>query len=282
MRVEVCDADRGAVVRRDRAVDLRAFAFDATIVADAVRAANGADSPLSVDCPDPGPAHEHVGAITPDRGLARRAALAAAARSRGRAAPQDADLAAVRERLDALDPPSVDLRAARERAADASDAEAELRERVASLRGRVRALREVEDAAGVGASLADAEDDLEAATRRLSEVETERIAAEQALARARERAREARETRRERLRLEDRAGNLRRAAREHLADWVADDFEAALESVPEGVPSATVRDALAVARVAALDAPVALAGDADPFGSAEAAARWLDAPVVLV
>jgi hypothetical protein len=34
--------------------------------------------------------------------------------------------------------------------------------------------------------------------------------------------------------------------------------------------------------VAALDAPIALAGEVDPFGGPEAAVGWLDASVILV
>ena len=282
MKVRVGDA-----VRSGRAVDLRTFAridLGPEAVAEAVRADGAtadsgrsvADRSLAVDCPDVGEVHDHVGAIRADATLARRPALAAAARSDGHAAPQEEELAAVRERLDALDPPTVDLRSARERAAEAGDAEAEWRERVAALRGRVRALRESD------ADVEDAEADLAEATRRLSEVETERIAAEQALARARERARETRETRRQRLRLEDRAGNLRRAAREALAERVRDEFEAARDAIPDTELPAETRDALAVARVAAPNAPIVLAGEADPFGGPEAAVRWLDAPVILV
>lgn len=314
MRVRVRDADRnevvadqGEVVREGRVVDLRAldadfdFELSARAVARVVRGESAGDNRfsndgesagdgdsavargLAVDCPEPGPVHDHVGEITATVSVSRRAALAAAARSRGHAAPQAEELAAVRERLAELDPPSVDLQRARERVADASDAEAEWRERVATLQGRVQALREVDaDFEDPKADPEDAEAELAEATRRLSEVETERIAAEQVLARARERAREHRETRRERLRLEDRAGNLRRAAREYLADCVAEDFEAARDSVPEGDFSEDLGAALAVARVADLDAPVVLARDADPFGTPAEAARWLDAPVLRV
>ncbi|WP_115863248.1 DUF7856 family protein [Halorussus litoreus] len=284
MRVRVRDADRGEVVREGRAVDLRALDGDFDLSPRAVaRVVRG-------ESPDPGPVHDHVGVITATVSVSPRAALAAGARSRGHAAPQAEELAAVRERLAELDPPAVDLRRARERVADASDAEAEWRERVATLQGRVQALREVEDdsedvEADYGETKVDlesAEADLAEATRRLSEVETERIAAKQALARARERAREHRETRRERLRLEDRAGNLRRAARDHLAERVSEDFEAARDAVPEGDFSEDVRTALAVARVAELDAPVVVARGADPFEMPAAAVRWLDAPVLRV
>jgi hypothetical protein len=253
---------------------------DAVTVAAAIRSDSSSSTPtVSIDCPAPGPVHEHVGVIRAGMDLRVRPALAAAARSRGHEAPQADELAAVQERLDSLDAPEIDLQRARRRVADASDAEAELRERVATLQGRVQALR---DGTG-GPDIEDAETELAEATRRLSEVETERIAAEQALARAREEAQANRERRRKRLRLQDRADNLRRAAREHLADTVREAFVDARESVPAGDVADTeesVGDALAVARTAEMDAPVVLAGEADPFGSAEAAARWLAGSVL--
>ena len=285
--------DRGMTVRiagetlTGRAIDLRDSdpdaATDAVTVATAIRGDSSISDPtVSIDCPRPGPVHDHVGAIRTGMDLRLRPALAAAARSQGHAAPQADELAAVRDRLDSLDAPEIDLQCARRRVADASDAEAELRERVATLQGRVQALRE-----GTGGSdVEDAEAELAEATRRLSEVETERIAAEQALARAREQAKANRERRRKRLRLQDRADNLRRAAREHLAETVREAFEDAREALPEDEGAAdtgeSVQNALAVARVAELRAPVVLARDADPFGSAEAAAKWLDVPVLRV
>ncbi|WP_435180606.1 hypothetical protein [Halorussus sp. AFM4] len=273
--------------RTGRAVDLRrvdrraADGLTPAAVAAAVRdesrdrdrSADG--SSLVVDCSAPGPVHGHVGVVRAEMDLADRAALAAAARSRGHAAPQADDLAAVEDRLADLDAPAVDLKAARRRVAETSDATEELRERVASLRGRVRALRDA------GADPTGAESDLADATRRLSEVETDRIAAQQALSRARERARDVRERRRERLRLADRADNLRRAARDHLADRLRDAVADAREAVPsEADLDESTETALAVARVAATDAPVVLARDVGAFDDAAAAARWLDGPVI--
>lgn len=292
-----------------RAIDLRDAGLDPATVAAAIRGDSGAivtdrsvsiddstatdcaipdDLSVSIECQRPGPAHDHIGAIRAGMDLRLRSALAAAARSRGHAAPQADELAAVRDRLDSLDAPEIDLQRARRRVADASDTEAELRERVATLQGRVQALRETSDEGGgdrtQNTTVEDAEAELAEATRRLSEVETERIAAEQALARARERAKANRERRRKRLRLQDRADNLRRTAREHLAETVHEVFADARDSLPADADDPTlggsVGDALAVARVAELSAPVVLARDADPFGSAEAAARWLDGPVL--
>ncbi|WP_132059063.1 DUF7856 family protein [Halorussus amylolyticus] len=272
----------GGEVRTGRAVDLRGVGVEPSAVAAAIRG-DGSDASVSISCPSPGPVHEYVGVIRPEMTLSVRSALAAAARSRGHDAPQDDELASVRERLDAFDAhdsSDLALADARRRVADASGAETEARERVATLQGRVQALRETNRDSE---RLRDAEAELADATRRLSDRETERIAAEQTLVRAREQARAVREDRRERLRLRDRADNLRRTAREHLAGLVREEFEAARERAPgdadsDGEATDSVASALAVARIAALGAPVVVA--CDRFESAEAAARWLDAPVV--
>ncbi|MFC4448621.1 hypothetical protein [Halorussus aquaticus] len=260
--------DVAGVIRGDGGGD---FDRDCTVESDC---GGERDSALAIDCPDPGPVHDHVGVIRADMDLSVRSALAAAARTRGYTAPQADELAAVRERRDALDVPETDLERARRRVADASDATEEMRERVATLRGRVQALRDAD------ADPADAETELADATRRLSEVRTERIAAEQALTEARDRARANRQRRRERLRLADRADNLRRAAREHLADEVRDAFADARDAVPDDDLGEVVEAALAVARVAAYDAPVVLARETDPFESAAEVAEWLDGPVI--
>ncbi|NEU58414.1 hypothetical protein [Halorussus sp. MSC15.2] len=259
------------VAREVRGDGGRDFDRDCTVGSDCGGEYDGA---LAIDCPDPGPVHDHVGVIRAEMDLSVRPALAAAARTRGHTAPQADELAAVRDRRDALDVPELDLERARRRVADANDATEEMRERVATLRGRVQALRDAD------ADPTDAEADLAEATRRLSEVQTERIAAEQALTEARERARANRQRRRERLRLADRADNLRRAAREHLADEVRSAFADARDAVPDGDIGESVESALAVARVAAYDAPVVLARETDPFESAAEAAEWLDGPVI--
>jgi hypothetical protein len=290
MRVELAEE-----TRTGRAIDLREWSrsesrtpdLDTAAVLAAIRADDRraeerrrSDCLLAIDCPTPGRAHEHVGAIRATMDFSLRPALAAAARTRGHAPPQADDLAAVRDRLDALDPPEIDLRAARRRVAETGDAADEAREEVAALRGRVQALRDT------GGDHEVAESELSEATRRLSAVETERIAAEQALARARDRAAQNRERRRERLRLEDREANLRRDAREHLAGVVRGSFEEAVEDVPASIEP-PVSTALAVVRVADLDAPVVVARGvdsfgADAFGGIEALSRWLDSPVVRI
>jgi hypothetical protein len=278
-----------------RGVDLRTVDVSAAELLRAIRRtgsttdgdaggeSDGGDDVVTVACPEPGPVHDHVGHVRPDLALDLRAALAAAARSRGHEAPEREALAAARAALDDCEVPPVDLREARRRVAAAGEAERELRERVASLRGRVQALRET------GHDADEAAVELEAAVRRLSEVETDRVAAEQRLDRAREAAREARDVRARRLELEDRVANLERAARASLAAAVYDEFAAAVGVVPgtgdagdspgafQGDP---VTAALAVVRVAAVEAPVVLA--VSRVDDAGRAADRLDAPVVVV
>lgn len=246
---------------------------------------------LDLEAPDPGPAHEHVGLIDGSGIRSVRAALAAAARSLGETAPEDEAIAECERRLAELDPPSVDVAPARRRVAEAGETEAQLQERVAELRGRLRALRDagVDGSESGETTVAAVEDELAAATAELTEVRTERIAAEQALERATERAREARDRRERRLRLEDRLGNLRRRAREHLAGTVHGAFADAVAAVPgEGSagerPGAFSGDpttaALAVARVAEVRAPVVVA--CGRFPDADAAAGTLGAPVLRI
>lgn len=265
--------------RAGRAVDLRDRDLEAAAVARAVRDGDW------IDCPDPGPVHDRVSPIEPGMALSVRAAAAAAARTRGLAAPQDDAIAAAETELAGLSPATVDCEDARRRLAEAGDREAALEERVAELRGRIDALEEAGDDATA------ATEAREAAVRELAEVRTDRIAAEQALERARAEARAARDARAERLRVEDRLKNRRQAARSHLADAVGDAFADAVAAAPVGSddPETASPDefggdlttaALAVVRVAEVDAPVVLAVDA--FDSPADAAAWLDAPVVRV
>lgn len=280
-----------------RGVDLREFSVAADEV---VRAVRGDAGQIAVDCPEPGPVHQHVGAIGPGMELRVRAALASAARSVGRTAPQDEELRALRRELAAFDVPTVDVREAKRRVADVSGTEAELRERVATLQGQVQALREADEDA------TDAEATLTTAIRRLAEAETERIAAEQALEQVEDERAAARDERRERLRLQDRESNLTRAARGHLAREMRESFADAIDAVAvhpaaavSGAPDAgkesasvwetwtspddperIVTAALAIVRLADVDAPVVLA--CDRFDSAASAATRLDARVVRV
>ncbi len=109
-----------------------------------------------------------------------------------------------------------------------------------------------------------------------------------------ERARQARDTREERLRLEDRAENLRRARRAARADAVESAFhdargriESALDGLPGGLDDGVtaddvLRDALAIAAIAPLRAPVVVDPDvATALGGPDATADRLDAPLVI-
>lgn len=273
--------------RSGEVVDLRDC--DRDLTPSSVAAAVRDPDDDRIQCPEPGPAHRHVGCLTADVRLDRRAALAAVARSRGLTAPQDDELGAVREELATLETDTTDLAAARRRVAETAGEQERLRERVATLRGRVRARREADlDAEGATEQLA-------AAARELSEVETEQAAAAQALRRARDAARSTYDDRERRLRLQDRRDNLRRAARSYLAEAIRPDVDAALAALPDsgdGPGEAVGPDgatdlgggadpafAMAAARVAHLDAPVVVAwGPFEP----RTAADWLQAPVVVL
>jgi hypothetical protein len=197
------------------------------------------------------------------------------------------ELGRLRDEVAAIEVEPVDLAAAKRRVADASGEEERLKERVAALRGDVRARRAVE------AETDETLDDLESAAAELSNAQTERIAAEQALERARERAAAARDERERRLELEDRLRNRRREARHELAAEVYPLFRDALGAVPDGDPSDAGSDpsaydgprlaaSLAAVRIADLDAPVTLGREAACW-LAERGSRTpeavLDAPI---
>lgn len=205
-----------------------------------------------VACPTPGPAHDHLGWLRPGMHLSRRAAFAAVARSRGETAPQVDDLRTVAAEMRRLETGSTDIATARERVAAAGDERDRLRERVATLRGEVQARREA------GLDVSDATDELASVAARLSEVTTEREAAEQALDRARRTARDAYDRRERRLELQDKAANLQREARATLAHRIRPAVDRALDRLGEptltAAPDSTV--ALAAATVAVFDAPV--------------------------
>ncbi|WP_241662531.1 DUF7856 family protein [Halorubrum depositum] len=219
----------------------------------------------------PVPAPEEVLGRVPT-GTSLRREIAAAARSRGRESSVRDELGRLRDEIAAIEFESVDLAAARRRVAEASGEEERLKERVAALRGDVRARRAVE------AETDEALGDLESAAAALSSAQTERIAAEQALERARERAARARDERERRLELEDRLRNRRREARRELATEAYPAFRDALGSIPGGAPTQAgsapsayegprLAASLAAVRIADLDASVALGVEA---------ARWLD------
>ncbi|MCU4802144.1 hypothetical protein OB920_17345 [Halobacteria archaeon HArc-gm2] len=261
-------------------VDLRDVDVDASSDGASIAAAiRGEESRCGVHCPPASPVHARAGYVRPGMGLSTRTALAAAGRSRGLDTPSDDELAAVRSELAALDGDETECPSAPTTAPDA-DRE-RLRERVAELRGRVQALESTDrDASNARSKLRDA-------ARRLSELETERVAAVE----TRERSRALRDRRERRLKLQDRGANLERDARAHLVADLREEFAAAVDSlqaVSAGGATANDRDhpfdvdpvtaALAILRIAAVRAPVVLT--VDRFEHPAAAARWLAAPVV--
>jgi hypothetical protein len=241
------------------------------------------DPSIVVRGPSSGPVVGRVGVLSGETTIRLRATLAAAARSRGREAPQDETLSNLRAELSALDPPEVDRRSARKALAEAGDVEDELHERVAELRGRVDTLEQR------GEEADDARRRLREAAAELTEARTERIAAEERLDRLDRQARKSRDRRERRLRLEDRVDNLRRDAREHLAGEVWEPFRDALASVPgeatAGAGPGTYEGddltaALAVVRIAATGSPVVLA--CGRFPDARTASECLGTPVVRI
>jgi hypothetical protein len=189
--------------------------------------------------------------------------LAAAARTLGQRSSVETELVEIRDAIASIEIEPVDLDAARRRVAAASGEAERLKERVAALRGGVQARRAVE------AETDEALGDLESAAAELSAAQSERIAAEQALQRARERAATARDARERRLELRDRLRNRRRDARRELAREVYPAFRDALSAVPGvdpadagGEPAAydgpSLAASLAAVRLAELDGPVVL------------------------
>jgi hypothetical protein len=178
-------------------------------------------------------------------------ALAAAARERGRDHPTDGDRRRLRTALDdavdavdAADDTIGPLASARRRAAEADADVDRLRERTATLRGR---LTEAQARSGSAGGAADSEaaaavdtlrTEFAEATRTLTEAETERLAAEQALDRAAEIARSTRDSRERRLRLRDALSNRRRAAQRDLARGVYPSFVDAVEALGSEFDSA--------------------------------------------
>lgn len=265
------------VERTGRAVDLR----DGPVGADAVAAAIRDPEDDRVRCQRPKAGHERVGVLHRGASVSLRAAVAAAARSRGASTPFDGELEALEDELSALAAPDVDLERARERVSETAADVERLREQVARASGRVEARRE--DGEGESAESALAE-----ATRELAAAETEHHAAREALERARRRAREARDDREHRLELEDRRANVRRDARRALAERWAERFERAVDALPfPGEPAPPSEfdgpartGACAAARLAAPGAPLVVGGDL--FSHPTRACAALDAPVVLV
>ena len=272
----------GETVHRGRAVSLTGK-VDPETIARAVRegTADGPEVTVSVTARTPHRVHGRVGCLQPGMGLRVRTALAAAARIRGVRTPHDTHLRRAHERLAALDVGGVETTDARRRLASARADTDRLRERVASARGRLQAREEL------GADTGPARERLETAARELSESETSAAAARQSLDRRRRKARAARDDLDERMHLEDEVANLERRVRSALVDRFRDAYAAAVADVPGGSGDPgdpfdvdPLTTGLAVARVADFDAPVVVA--CDRFGSAQAASRWLAAPVVRI
>lgn len=275
----ICDVC--GTVYRGRAVTVRET-VSPDLLARAVRegeATNG-DVAVTVTARTPHDVHEYVGCLNPGRGLRVKTALASAARARGHGTPTDEQLAETRRSLAAVETEAVDTSNQRRDLSEARTETDRLRERVAALRGRLDAKREQ------GLPTDEAREKLRTAIRTLSDAETTAVAARQRLEQGRQRGREARDSLAQQRRLEDEVANLERRARAHLVECVRPAYECALADVPGGpdtVPADPfdvdpVRAGLAVARVAALDAPVVV--DCDRFDSARAASAWLDAPVL--
>jgi chromosome segregation ATPase len=206
-------------------------------------------------------------------GLRTRTALASAARTRGHTTPYDEEIVALREELQSISVDEVSSQSHRRTLAESETERERLRETVATERGRLQA---------DGNAETDRRTD---AIRRLSEVETTAAATREQLDRVRAGRRDRRDRRERRFRLEDRLENQKRAARAHLLEEVRDSYATAVKRAPESQCSDPfeadpVTAALAVARVASLDAPVVLA--CDRFDSPATAREWLDTPVVQV
>jgi hypothetical protein len=261
-----------AATRTGDALDLRESdtGITATDLLDAIRGRPpGPD--VAIDCPEPGPLHRFVGHLEGRPIRSRRRLVALAARSRGATAPQDDAIRDLRKRLADCSPPTLDCATLRRRVAEVGQRESDLRERAATLRGELSARREVDaDTEAVEAELAEV-------TAELAEVETDRIAAEQALADAERRARAARDEREQRLELQDALENRRREARAHLAEEMAGRVAEAESRVP-GPPDDPATTRLAVIRVAEMEAPVVLS--VERFADAVEAHQTLDTPVI--
>ena len=271
----------GDTTRQGEVIDLPATASPATL-RDAIR--EDKSEHIAIDCATPQPVHDHVGYIHTEMGIRTRTALARAGRSRELTTEYDDEIAALDAEITELDgelaaqecQPASEHR---KEIAENRKERATLREAVETARGRLQACREhdLETDAAVA--------ELETAIRELSERETATAAAREQLEQARASKRTRRDRREKRLRLEDRRANLKRAARASLVDQLREEFVTAVAAVPEASPddpfdASPVVTALAVARIAAVDAPVVL--DCDRFDSPAAAGDWLDTPILYI
>lgn len=279
-RVVVRDATCEPRTERGPGVDLRETPLEAaTLKAALEEGPSSNDTVIEIDAPSAG---RWWSALSdPADGTDPVDRVVAAARSCGHAPPELRTLAAAERALASHSVDRVDVRETRRRLAETGADVDRLREEVATIRGRLQARRSVDaDTAAIETELAET-------MRRLTESETERVAAEQAHTAAERRAREERTARGQRLRLQDRVTNRRRDARRALVASVSDAFDVAVAAVPGDAtlttdPLAVEGDAVAAGfaavRVAAIDAPVL--DSTDRFESAADAADRLDVPVI--
>lgn len=268
-------------VHQGQAIDLEGD-VDPEAMGDSI----AGEGPFDVRCPSPDPVHDYVGVVTDSCSISVRSALAVAARSLGIQAPMHDEIETVEKDLAQMGQAGDPRRAiweAQRRIAEAKEREQKLSERVQTLHGRLRALRERDE------PLEKTEAAIEAATRALSEAETERIASEERFRQRRRSARERRNRQERRLRLQDKRDNLKRDAKDHLAGAVYDDFADAIQVVPgDGRPTGgpghyagdSTTAALAVARIADLRAPIVVA--CERFTDAGTASDCLEAPVIKI
>lgn len=270
----------GQTVYRGRALDLRDRDLSATTVRNAITASS--DEKVQITCPAPGSVYEYVGFLTSGRSYALCTALAKTARECGHTAPQDETITLLTEKIRELDDPAPDYRAERRRLAGIDEPTA-MTEQLANLRGQVQVMRERGEDPDQIVTQRE-----ELATER-AEIRTRHIAAQQARDQARQATKAGRDQRERRLSLQDRRDNLRREARKHLAETIATEFADALAAVPGSgaiadrpwqVTGEDLTAALAIARLAPIQAPLVLA--TDRFLSARAARECLGAPVILV
>ncbi|MDR5672737.1 hypothetical protein RH858_06185 [Halalkaliarchaeum sp. AArc-GB] len=218
-----------------RGRDLRGFAISPAAAHAAIRDGTRIDEPAAASRPerdaserrpDEPDAYDVLGPIGKSETTVRRL-VAAAARTRGATTSHDDVIRDLEAELASIEVPKPEreIEAAKRKVVDATKNEAELRERIASLRGRLRTEREL------GEPTEETAEALEAAVAELSEVSTDRIAADQALEAAKRDARNARSVRDRRMKLQDRLENRRREARAALVDALFDEFEAIRERV---------------------------------------------------
>lgn len=233
---------------------------------------------VAIDCESPRAVHEHIGHIQPEMALRTRTALATAGRTRGTETPYDEEIERVESELASIAVEDCELEAHRRACVDEQQQLRQIKETVATARGRLAASREHD----LGTEELEAE--LQAAIRRLAEAETMTTAATQNHQQARKRARAERDRRERAFRLEDRLANLRREARSWLVEELKAEFASAVRelagNIDDPFEARPAVAAAAIAWVAEYTAPVVV--EAALFESAETAHEYLGGPVIRV